>query len=321
MDDRTLKNSAKITITHQTSASPDYMKTSFSILSIALLVSQVAGQCSLCPGGSRSISDIRAELVKGGPTCGDIDDKVRTEGTDDNLCTSAKDDVNSEFDYSKFCCSDVTINNIQCSFCNGRAFDVNRILPADTNPQGLTCGEAKSMADVTKDKDSFTCQQILAANAGCCEPSCSICPLGSTLENGSRVLPGQETLTCEAFNLELDSSATTTECTAKKAPFTDYDLASYCGCSGQNPPNRCNYGEECPNGIADRSQVVEGAFGLTCGQFERLSDYIRTTAVCDKWAECCRSDGTVAPASGALDSRASKLATIFTLGVLSLLPF
>ncbi|KAL3933166.1 MAG: hypothetical protein SGBAC_010520, partial [Bacillariaceae sp.] len=112
------------------------MKTSFSILSIALLVAQVAGQCSLCPGGSRSISDIRAQLVKNGKTCGDIDDMVALEGgTDTNTCTAAKADVNSEFNYASFCCSDITISNIQCTFCNGNAFDVNRILPADTNPQ------------------------------------------------------------------------------------------------------------------------------------------------------------------------------------------
>jgi hypothetical protein len=259
-------------------------------------------------------------LVKGGPSCGDIDDKVLVEGgTDDISCTAAKDDVNSEFDYSKFCCSDVTINNIQCILCDGRNFDFNRILPADTNPQGLSCGEAKDMADVTVGQDSFTCKQILAANAGCCDESCSICPLGSTLENGSRVLPGQDTLTCAVFNLELGTSENTSECNAKKAPFTDYDLAAYCGCSGENPPETCDYAQECPDGIADRSKVVEGAFGLTCGQFERLADFIRTGSVCNRWKECCRTAATVETASGALDSKASKLATILTLGVLSLL--
>mmetsp|Transcript_32546 Transcript_32546/g.78999 ORF Transcript_32546/g.78999 Transcript_32546/m.78999 type:complete len:299 (-) Transcript_32546:97-993(-) len=296
------------------------MKTSFSILSIALLVAQIAGQCSLCPGGSRSITDIRAELVSGGLTCGDIDDKVRTEGTDDALCTAAKDDVNSEFDYSKFCCSDLTISNIQCNFCNGRKFDVNRILPADTNPQGLTCGEAKAMADVTIGKDSFTCQNILAANADCCDTACSICPLGSSLDNGSRVLPGQDTLTCEDFNLELGASENTSECNAKKAPFSDYDLDSYCGCSGQKPPETCNFVQECADGIEDRSMAVEGAFGLTCGSFERVADYIKTSKVCDKWKACCRSEETVTTArSGAMDSRISKLAAALTLGVLSLL--
>lgn len=292
------------------------MKTSIRILSFALLAAHVAGQCSLCPGGSRSITDIRAELVAGKGTCGELEDKVALAGTTDALCTSAVDDVNDEFDYSKFCCSDVAISNIQCSFCNGRAFDVNRILPAVTNPQQLTCGESKAIADVTKDKDSVTCQSLLAATAGCCEASCSVCPLGSVLQDGQRVLPGQDTLTCEAFNLNLGTSESTRECNSKKAPFSDFDLESYCGCSGQRAPERCTF---CENGIADRNQVVSGTDGLTCGSFERLADFIDSNSVCNDWQACCRSPGTVAPASGALDSRSTNLAAIVMLGVLSLL--
>lgn len=292
------------------------MKT--SLLSFALLVAQVAGQCSVCPGGSSSISDIRAQLVKDGPTCGEIDDKVKAMGTDDNQCTLAKDDVNSEFDYSKFCCDDVRITNIQCSLCNGRAFDLNRILPADTNPQGLTCGQTKALADVTVGKDSFTCQNILAASAGCCEASCSICPLGSTLGDGTRVMPGQETLTCEQFNLELQATNNTRECNTKKAPYNDFDLTSYCGCTGKKAPALCPYTENCALGIDDRSKVVDKST-LTCSNFERVADFIRTSSVCDNWKACCRSPAPE-PQSGALDSSSTTtmLATIVTLGVLSL---
>lgn len=293
------------------------MKTSFSILPIALLATQVAGQCSICPGGPSSISDIRATLVKDGLTCGEVDDKVAAMGTDDLACKSAKEDVNSEFNYAQFCCDDVRISNIACTMCEGKDFDLNRILPADTNPQGLTCGGIKAMADVTVGKDSFTCQNILASGAGCCDASCSVCPLGSSLGDPTRVLPGQETLTCDQFNLDLQATSTTTECTAMKAPYTDFDLASFCGCSGSRVPNICDYTQNCADGIADRSKVVSGST-LTCGNFERVADHIRSRGTCDNWKACCRSPAPE-PASGALDSRTTKVVTMFALGVLSLL--
>lgn len=268
------------------------MKLILNLVVSALMAVGVAGQCSLCPGGSDSITDVNAQLIATVDSCGVIE--ARLNGVSNANCVAARAEENTEFDQTAFCCSDATVSNVECLFCGGGSFDPERVLGPETNPNGFTCAEAKTIVDYTKDSSSVTCRSLLNINAGCCQASCSICPQGSTMTNGARLLPGQ-TLTCGDLDVALGLAATEEACTAQLQAFADYDLAAYCECSGSPSPRTCDF---CEFGIADRTAVVPETGGLTCSQFERLADYIKSDGVCSDWQGCCNGPpGTIAPAS------------------------
>lgn len=246
----------------------------------------VSGQCSLCPGGATSISNVNAQLHGLADTCGVIEAKVAASSTN---CASVVAAENVEFDFTSYCCSDSGAANIECAFCAGGAFDPTKVVSAETNPQGLTCEEAKEILDFTKSGES--CRLIQLSVDDCCEPACSVCPAGSTMSNGSRLLPGQSQ-SCGDFDVALGAIVSEATCTAQLAPFADYDLAAYCGCTGSPSPSNCDF---CTDGLTDRTAVVEDTGGLTCSQFERLADYIKSPGVCTTWQECCSPAPTNGP--------------------------
>jgi hypothetical protein len=272
------------------------MKIVLNLLAWSVMAVSVSGQCSLCPGGATSISNVNAQLHALAESCGVLEAGVSASSTN---CNAVVDAVNVEFDFTSFCCSDAGVANIECAFCEGGAFDPTKVLSVETNPQGLTCEEAKGITDFTR--NSETCRQILVSTEGCCEAACSVCPTGSTMSDGNRLLPGQS-LTCGDFDVELGTITAEDTCTAQLAPFADYDLAAYCGCTGVPSPSNCDF---CEFGLDDRNAIVADTGGFTCSQFERLADFIKSPGVCDTWQECCsgrpaNTDITIASSANGL---------------------
>jgi hypothetical protein len=272
------------------------MKIGLNLLAWSVMAVSVSGQCSLCPGGATSISNVNAQLHDLADSCGVIEAGVSASSTNCNAVVSA---VNVEFDFTSFCCSDTGVANIECAFCEGGSFDATKVLSIETNPQGLTCEEAKGITDYTR--NSETCRQILVSTAECCEASCALCPTGSTMSDGNRLLPGQS-VTCGDFDVELGAITAEDTCTAKLVPFADYDLEAYCGCTGVPNPNNCDF---CEFGLEDRNAIVADTGGFTCSQFERLADFIKSPGVCDTWQECCsgrpaNTDITIASSANGL---------------------
>jgi hypothetical protein len=122
------------------------MKTSLNLLAFFVLLGRVSGQCSLCPGGSSSITDTNAVLVPDSildQTCGEIEADVATAADAD--CDGKKVTTNVEINYSAFCCSDVQPSN-SCPFCDGFDIDENEAVPPDLSNFINTCGEAAALA-------------------------------------------------------------------------------------------------------------------------------------------------------------------------------
>eukprot|EP00980_Cylindrotheca_fusiformis_P017766 scaffold5605_cov128-Cylindrotheca_fusiformis.AAC.7 len=260
----------------------------------------VSGQCSLCPGGASFISNPNAQIHGLSDSCGVVEAVVAESSSN---CNNVVASSNAEFDYTGFCCSDSGAATVGCQFCGGDTFDPNLVLGVDINPQRLTCQEAKGITDYAK-ADTFTCQQLLTINEGCCKPSCTVCPEGSTMTDGNRLLPGQS-ITCGNFDVQLGNLNSDSQCTAQLAPFADYDLAAYCGCTGSPAPSNCDF---CEDGLEDRTAVVPNTNGLQCSAFERLADFIKSPGVCSTWQECCSDP----PSSGPITrSSASGLSMSF----------
>jgi len=288
------------------------MKVVLQFLSLSLAVSSVSAQCSLCPSSS-NITDVNATLLPGRETCGDIEMNLMNVSNDE--CLASLSAANANFDYTAFCCDGVGISNIECPICENTEFDGSVVPIKSVNPQNLNCDGILEISSHVVDGDSADCEAMTSfSNQGCCVPKtagCAVCSDNSTMLAANRVIPGT-TYTCAALNEVLASQTDQASCTATLAPFTDYDLAAYCRCTGTTAPKSCT---ACENGYKDPNAPVAGTGGIKCSEFEAVADYVLSG--CSNWQECCNGtpDGTTAPAS------ASALSLVFAaiVGVLAVL--
>eukprot|EP00980_Cylindrotheca_fusiformis_P006441 scaffold1376_cov125-Cylindrotheca_fusiformis.AAC.7 len=258
------------------------------------MATSVSGQCSLCPGGPSFISDQNARVFFIFDSCGNVEEKVAQSSSD---CINVVASANSELDYTRFCCSDSNSTTGGCEFCQGDVYDPNIVLDIYTNPPFLTCQEAKEITDYFK-ADAQSCESFLSIHDECCRPSCSVCPYGSTMSDGNRLLPGQS-VTCGNLDDELGNLNTDSECKAQLTPFAGYDLPSYCGCTGSLAPSNCKFCEErFDNGTA----VISNTGAIQCSAFEGLADFINSPETCSTWQEkCCSAPSSIPsalPSSG-----------------------
>eukprot|EP00980_Cylindrotheca_fusiformis_P017767 scaffold5605_cov128-Cylindrotheca_fusiformis.AAC.8 len=257
----------------------------------SLMTVAVLGQCSLCPGGASFISNPYAQIHFLSDSCGVVEAVVAESSTN---CNDVVASANSEIDYTRFCCSDSNTTTGGCEFCEGDVYDPNIVLGVDINPQGLTCQESKEIIDYFI-ADTLTCASLVAVNDGCCRPSCSVCPYGSTMSDGNRRLPGQS-ITCGSLDDELGNLNTDSECKAQLTPFVGYDLASYCGCTGSLAPSICEF---CEEGFDNGTAVVSNIAGaIQCSAFEGLADFIKSPENCSTWQEdCCSALPSTVPSA------------------------
>ncbi|CAJ1951402.1 unnamed protein product [Cylindrotheca closterium] len=141
------------------------MKVLFNIFAIILLIEAAAAQtCSLCPGGSGSITDPNAKL--GTSTCGKVESDLNR--IPNAACTAMSLSVNFYFDYSAFCCSDVpTPEKETCDVCkDGYIIMQDEIQTPGNNLVG-TCGELKLASFYAEAGPA--CNILQEAAISCCE--------------------------------------------------------------------------------------------------------------------------------------------------------
>jgi hypothetical protein len=286
------------------------MKIILKFLALSVAVSSVSAKCPLCPDGAK-VADASLLLIPNGETCGDVEDSIKD--VSGGKCDAALAEAVSEFDFAFFCCDAVTTTTVECPICEGADFDPLVVPSEEVNPQQLTCEGIKMIADLTKGSDSFTCQQMqVFADQGCCVPrpaGCSVCPSGSTMGSGNLIMPGGS-ITCAAFDVELGSQTSEESCTTTLSPYTDYDIAAYCGCTGVAAPATC---EGCAAGITGANALVSGTGGQKCSEFEDLADFV--VSGCSNWQECCASE--VTPQSAAAGISLVMASVVGVLGLVA----
>lgn len=282
------------------------MKLALNLFALTFLVGRVAGQCSLCPGGSDSITDPDYKITSLSPTCGDVEAELSSVKEKD--CDAELLKKNVEFDFSSACCSDVSTQSIACPICEEGLFVYPDIqIPNATIP--ITCGEVETISTFVSDGDSFTCKQFKGiAKAVCCGDEngpiggCGICPPQAALVLGKKVIPGTAT-TCKEYDTQMK---VTDSCSR---PDVNYDFQAFCGCTGVEVPNTCDF---CYGNFADPDVEVPGSGGATCGDFERLTPFIEADA-CDIYTETCCSTPKPEPE----DDSASQALSVLVLVTLS----
>lgn len=141
------------------------MKTVFNIFVTLLLIDVVAGQsCSLCPGGSGSITDPYATL--GPNTCKTAESQLTAVPS--AACTAMTLGVNFYFDMTAFCCSDVpTPTEPTCDVCKDGYIIMKDDIPTPGNNLVSTCGELKFASYYAEAGPA--CNILQDAAITCCE--------------------------------------------------------------------------------------------------------------------------------------------------------
>lgn len=142
------------------------MKLLFNTISCLLFVEAVFGQqCSLCPGGSGEISNSQAKL--GTSTCGKVESQLNA--MPNAACTAMKLTSNFYFDYSAFCCNDVSTPAVEsCQVCPPGFTILQDDIHTPTNNLVETCGEVKVATFYAEEGPA--CTVLLEAAVSCCEP-------------------------------------------------------------------------------------------------------------------------------------------------------
>jgi hypothetical protein len=140
------------------------MRVLFNIFACLLLIDTVAGQCSLCPGGSSSLINPGAKL--GQQTCEDVE--ARLSPIPSAVCNAMTLGENFHFDYSAFCCADVKSSTPSCDICSPGYVILQENIQTPANNLVSTCGEALLAANYAE--SSASCNVLQEAGVDCCEP-------------------------------------------------------------------------------------------------------------------------------------------------------
>jgi hypothetical protein len=139
------------------------MRVFFNIVACLLLIETVAGQCSLCPGGSSSLINPSAKL--GPSTCEQV--AAQLTPVPSAVCNAMVLSANFYFDYSAFCCADVRSSTPTCDICSPGYAILQENISTPANNLVSTCGEAKLAAHYAE--SSASCNIIQEAGMDCCE--------------------------------------------------------------------------------------------------------------------------------------------------------
>eukprot|EP00980_Cylindrotheca_fusiformis_P017764 scaffold5605_cov128-Cylindrotheca_fusiformis.AAC.5 len=280
-----------------------------------LFIARAVGQCSLCSNNNNSVAlGSRAESNSSASfrpntrtptatqqTCQELDEflaeSIPVTNTSETVaaCKELRDQESADFQLSEFCgCpEDDKFDEEEeapapptgtCGFCSlENVYDVNRTI----DDGGIwTCGDLAEMAPFVK--SSLLCDDFQKSIPLCCSDfvsTCSVCGEGSTLTLPDRVLQWaivENTTTCDVANQYLAIHHKNEDaCNSAQEEMQNtngVDLASYCGCSGAEPPNTCQFCSA--DNLWDADLIVYN--DTTCGHLAERAPFVTSTEMCEE---------------------------------------
>jgi hypothetical protein len=232
-----------------------------------------------------------------GLTCGDLDVLIRE--TTQEKCPAALQELNKDFDYSRYCgCQGLDSMPPTCDFCGALPVtDPTVVIPEQ---DGITCDYANDVAPFIVNQDN--CTSLAEDRSLCCDftnPVCELCPNGQTYSNPDRKTmldPTNDKQTCQDYDEDIFqlSYVTTLSCSKFRADIQkDFDMRAYCGCPNTAAPANpvCPLCDSAKETVND-NVTIPGVPSTTCQDLAEYALYVRDDTMCLKNVEkhhdlCC----------------------------------
>lgn len=267
----------------------------------SLLVVGTAGQCSLCSDSNSSEWLTRPDTIipTTQQTCRELDtflaDLIPTTNTTDTQadCNALRDEENTNIYLSGYCgCpEEPPATTGSCNFCTlENVYDADRKID---DSSVWTCGNLAELTPFVT--NPMLCDEFQKSVPQCCSDFQSTCTLcggdgSTTMETPEKVLWNDEEMTCELANQYLAVNHNNDDaCNAQRvADSKGVDLVSYCGCSGAEPPNTCQFCSD----LWNADFVVYN--DTTCGDLAEMAPFLTNNELCSEdflaFAPLCCSD-------------------------------
>jgi hypothetical protein len=265
---------------------------------VPLCCSNFEPTCTICNNNNNNSTMTKPDRIIPGTdeTCELANRYFGIIQNDTGSCEAYRTEVNTNIHHASYCGCSGEEPPATCSFCSVDSLIDPDFVVSDEDDETITCGYlAEAAPHITS---AELCEDFQYFIPLCCadfQPTCTICSSvaedGASLTKPNDVIPGMEE-TCGVadryFGLIQENA---TACNAKRVESSpDIDIAAYCGCPAEDPPNICNF---CSAEDLIDPEIMIGTDddARTCGYLASVAPYIANETLCS-WLEyaearCC----------------------------------